>query len=71
MGFNSCFFGKCLIYFFRSTSDALNILDKMLQHYDRRLSPTNDMGTPTNVTIEMFIPNMYISNIIEHDIMVK
>ena len=43
----------------------------MLQHYDRRLSPTNDMGTPTNVTIEMFIPNMYISNIIEHDIMVK
>ena len=46
------------------------MLDKMLERYDRRVSPTNDMGTPTNVTIEMFIPHMYISNI-EHDILVK
>ena len=58
------------IYFFRSNIDALNILDKMLERYDRRVSPTDDMGTPTNVTIEMFIPHMYISNI-EHDILVK
>ena len=58
------------IYFFRSNIDALNILDKMLERYDRRVSPTDDMGIPTNVTIEMFIPHMYISNI-EHDILVK
>ena len=58
------------IYFFRSNIDALNMLDKMLERYDRRVSPTDDMGIPTNVTIEMFIPHMYISNI-EHDILVK
>ena len=43
----------------------------MLRGYDRRATPTNDIDTPTRVTLELFIPNMWISDIIGQDIMVK
>ena len=59
----------CSTYVPRSN---LQILDEIIKKgYDRRATPTYDLGTPTRVTIELFIPNIYISDIIDQDIMVK
>jgi len=42
----------------REELTALKALDKLLRTYDRRSTPTNDLGVPTNVSCQLFVASL-------------
>merc|ERR1719412_2715573 len=41
-----------------SNTEALRLLDKMLRNYDRRSTPTNNVGLATNVSVQLLVASM-------------
>jgi len=41
-----------------SNTEALRLLDKMLRKYDRRSTPTNNIGLATNVSVQLLVASM-------------
>jgi len=53
----------------REELTALKALDKLLRTYDRRSTPTNDLGVPTNVSCQLFVASLSSINTENMDFM--
>jgi len=53
----------------REELTALKALDKLLRTYDRRSTPTNDLGLPTNVSCQLFVASLSSINTENMDFM--